>query len=281
MAAVAIGYVWARSGHVLDPRSLTPLISEVSVPCLAFATLATLDAPLAELGRTALAAIAVIVSAGLVAYVGLRVFGLKTRTYLPAMTFPNAGNLGLSLSLSAFGQTGLTYGMIFFAIMSVANNTAGRAIASGESNLRGLLRAPILPAIVFGLAFQIFHVRPPEFLVGATRLIGQIGIPLMLLMLGASLATIRLERFSRPLILSVARLLGGAAIGFAVAALFGLTGAQRAVLVLQSAMPAAVINYMFAQLFDNEPAEIAGVVVISTLLSAITTPVLLAILIAP
>jgi malate permease and related proteins len=48
--------------------------------------------------------------------------------------------------------------------------------------------------------------------------------------------------------------------------------------VLQCAMPVAVFNYVFAQMYDNEPGEVASLVVVSTLLSVATTPIVLAIL---
>ena len=58
-----------------------------------------------------------------------------------------------------------------------------------------------------------------------------------------------------------------------------MTGTARAALILQASMPVAVYNYLFAQMWDNEPAEIAGLVVVSTLLSVATIPLLLAFLI--
>jgi malate permease and related proteins len=47
------------------------------------------------------------------------------------------------------------------------------------------------------------------------------------------------------------------------------------VLAIQSAMPVAVFNYLFAQLYRREPAEVAGMIVISTLISFVTLPALL------
>jgi predicted permease len=43
-------------------------------------------------------------------------------------------------------------------------------------------------------------------------------------------------------------------------------------------MPVAVFNYLFAQMYDNEPGEVASLVVISTLLAVVTTPIVLAVL---
>ena len=66
-----------------------------------------------------------------------------------------------------------------------------------------------------------------------------------------------------------------------LAAAFALTGSLRAVLILQCANPVAVYNYLFAQRWNNEPEEVAGVVVLSTLLSLLTIPLVLAWLMSP
>jgi predicted permease len=61
----------------------------------------------------------------------------------------------------------------------------------------------------------------------------------------------------------------------AVAELFGLSGIARAVVILQSAMPVAVSSYLFAQLYNREPEEVAGMVLVSTAISFVTLPLLL------
>jgi len=63
-----------------------------------------------------------------------------------------------------------------------------------------------------------------------------------------------------------------------MAALFGLTGVARAVVILLSAMPVAVSNYLFALIYKRKPEEVAGMVLISTTLAFFGLPVLLAFL---
>ena len=75
--------------------------------------------------------------------------------------------------------------------------------------------------------------------------------------------------------ISVVRIVLGGLVGIAVAALFGLTGPMRAVLILQCANPVAIYNYLFAQRWNNQPEEVAGVVILSTLLSLLSIPMLL------
>ena len=68
---------------------------------------------------------------------------------------------------------------------------------------------------------------------------------------------------------------GGFLIGFGMAQLLGFSGVARGVLILQCAMPVAVFNYLLAQRYDRSPEQVASVVVVSTLLTAVTLPLLL------
>jgi malate permease and related proteins len=54
-----------------------------------------------------------------------------------------------------------------------------------------------------------------------------------------------------------------------------MTGAARGVLLIQSAMPVAIFNYLFALRYEREPADVAGMIIITTLLSFLTLPALL------
>jgi malate permease and related proteins len=55
----------------------------------------------------------------------------------------------------------------------------------------------------------------------------------------------------------------------------GLTGAVRGVVILQTSMPVAVLSYILALRYDNDPETLAGLVMQSTLLSMIVLPLLL------
>jgi hypothetical protein len=210
----------------------------------------------------------------------LWIFRLRIRTFLPSIAFPNAGNLGLPVSLYAFGTEGLGYAIAFFSMSLVANFTVGQAIAAGQANWRGLIRLPILYSVAIGILLSLSGATLPQWAKTTVGLIGDMTVPLMLLMLGSSLSLLKVTAFWRAALVSSIRIGFGAAIGITVAAVFGLTGSMRAVLILQCANPVAVYNYLFAQRWNNQPEEVAGVVVLSTLFSIVTIPLLLGWLLA-
>ena len=275
LTTVLVGFVWTRVGFRLDSKELTALIADVATPCLIVSTFLTTRVSFHALAAVAGATATAIVLFAALGALFLWATRLRIRTFLPSLAFPNAGNLGLPLSLYAFGPEGLGYAIAFFSTSSVANYTLGQAIAAGRANWRGLVRQPILYAAALGVMLSYGQVEAPAWLTATISLIGDLTIPLMLLMLGSSLGQLKIASFGRAAVISVVRIVLGALVGIAVAALFGLTGTMRAVLILQCANTVAVYNYLFAQRWNNEPEEVAGVVVLSTLLSLLSIPTLL------
>ena len=82
----------------------------------------------------------------------------------------------------------------------------------------------------------------------------------MLFSLGVALARLRFGGTTRAIILSALRLILGIAAGYGVSWAMGLEGTMRGVTILQSAMPVAVFNYLWALRYDNSPEEVAAMV---------------------
>ncbi len=274
-----LGYVWTRARRPLDSATLTLLVTDIGTPCLIVATFANSTVSPAAFGETAAATATMIIGFLASSALLLRLLGLRLRTYLPAVAFPNTGNLGIPLALYAFGPEGLGYAIVFFTVTSLANFTIGQAIAAGVVSWRAMLRLPILYGIIVGVLIATLHLVLPRWLGNTVSLLGSFTVPLMLLQLGASLGRLKVGAFPRAFLLAILRIGMGGAVGVAVTTVFGLHGIARSVLIEQSAMPAAVFNYLFALRWQNEPEEIAGIVVVSTLASIITAPALLYLLI--
>ena len=263
-----IGYAVAKAERPFDHKTVAFLVVTVGTPALIFFNLAkTPIAPdaLATVAAATLLAIGFYLAVGSIA---LRASGLTLQTYLPSLAFPNSGNLGLPLALYAAGEEGLNFAIVIFAVTSILNLTVGQALAAGAAKWSAVLRTPILPAVGFGLIFSYAKIPLPLWASNTLELLSSLTIPLMLLMLGTSLAKIKVTTFGRSAALGALRIGMGVVAGFTIAALFGLAGAERVAFVLQCAMPVAVYNYLFAQMYDNEPESVASLVVVSTLISA-------------
>jgi predicted permease len=271
----AIGFIWARSGNAFDNRFVTQLVTNIGTPALAADALTRIRVETGALiemaGFTALCFAGFLIL-GLAVLKAMR---LPNHSYLPALIFPNTGNMGLPLALFAFGDEGLAFAVVFFAISITAQFTIGMSLASGSFSIGRLLRMPLIYAVIFALIVLSFGWQLPAYIGNTLQLLGGVTIPLMLLALGVSLAQLRVTRLPRNLLLSMVRLGGGALIGFAIGHFVGASDLATGVLVIQSTMPVAVFNYLFAQYYNREPADVASMVVITTALSFVTLPLLL------
>lgn len=277
LACAAIGFYWARKGYRFDPEFISRLVLNVGAPCLMVSVLGTVKIDLTAFQHTALACVLVALLMAVLGMIIPRLLGHDVRAYLPSFVFPNVGNMGLPVCMLAFGDEGLALALAFFIVLSIAHFPAGILLAGGRQagGLVGLFRMPILYAIVIALLMLWQGWALPRPLQNATQLIGGMTIPLMLITLGVSLERLRVRQWKEALIYSLLRIGGGLLAGLLVVALLGLEGTERGVVLIQASMPVAVFNYLFAERFQRQPEAVAGMVVMSTLMSFVTVPALL------
>ena len=218
---------------------------------------------------------------GVLGWIMLRSFKLDIPTYLPPLIFPNNGNMGLPLCLFAFGQLGLALALGSFMVMMIATFTVGLLLVSEGGwgdRFKDMARQPVIHSMIIALAMLVTGTHLPRWIDNTVTLIGGFAIPLMTITLGVSLATLKIVTLGRSFGFSIARIFGGLALGWLSCWLLNVEGVSRSVVLLQSAMPVAVFNYLLALRYDRNPQEIAAMVVISTLVAFVTLPFLLAVL---
>lgn len=263
----AIGYIWGRLDKPFDAEMMTGLALQLGVPCLIFSTLTKLEVSMsafAEMAGAYTLALAIFLALALVL---TKLLGLDSRAFVPVLTFRNSGNMGLPICLFAFGEAGLTFAIPIFVIASLSGITLGRAIYAGAGAGEALLRNPLAYTIVISVVFMATDLTPPAWLSNTVEIISGLAIPLMIISLGVAISRLKVTGYGRALALSALELVVGLGVGLALAELFGMTGIARGVLVVQCAMPVAVHNYVFAQRYGRSPEEVAGMVVMSTLLA--------------
>lgn len=272
----ALGYWWARTDKPFDTQVVTALVTNIGTPALIVDTLLTVSLPGNTLMEIMTATVVIHGVLGVGGWLMLAATRQPVRSYLPAIIFGNTGNMGLPLCLFAFGEEGLALAVGFFVPTAVLQFTLGHQLAAGRASARQLLRTPMIWAVAIALPLAATGTTLPTALTNTIGLLGGLTIPLMLMALGVSLSRLQVTALGRATVFSVIRLGVGAAAGWIVATLMGLDGIAFGVVVVESAMPVAVFNYLFAQRYANRPEDIAGTVVISTALSFLTLPLILA-----
>jgi len=273
-----VGWVWVRTGNRYELEFVTRLVMNVSAPCLIFTALVKVDIDPDTFGDVALAALTGYMAVACLTALACRLFSLGYRTYLAPLTFGNTGNMGLPLALFAFGELGLAYAVVVFAVTAVLSFTLGIWVVSGRASPRQVVSQPLFYAAVAGSLFGLFDVPVPDLLINAMSLAGQIMIPMMLITLGVSISRLNVAHASKAVSLSLVKAGIGASAGFGTAHLFGLTDVARGVLILQLLTPVAVTSYLLAERYKAGPEAVSGLVVVSTVLTLAIVPAALSLL---
>ena len=271
-----LGYFWVKRELPFDNATISSLVMYVGSPCLIYSALTSNAAETAALGMMGISAFIVILMSLIFSWVFLKIVGWKLTTYLPALIHPNCGNMGLPLVLLAFGQEGLALGMAYFFVNSISQYTLGMAISSGQFDIRQLMKQPIIWAVIFVLTVILGEFQMPKWFNSTTSILAGLTIPAMLIMLGTSLANLNIASLKETLTISFLRILLGLGLGLLVIEMLSLSGIMAGIVLLQSAMPSAVFNYVFADRFNRESDKVAAVILQSTLISALSLPLLVA-----
>lgn len=192
----------------------------------------------------------------------------------------NLGLIGIALCIAAYGQQGLVLAALPVAVMTVMYNVIAvillNATLGGSRSplaaLRGVLLNPLIIGIALGIACSVTKVDLAP-LQPLSRFASTAFVPLSLLAVGASMNLAAL-RDARTLTWEAAlwRLCVAPALGLAVALLMGVSGQELGVLFLLLASPVAAASYVMVVAVRGDGALAANLVVVTTLLSAVTIP---------
>ena len=275
----SIGFAWVKLGFDYRIEFVTRLAMTLSVPCLIFVALMQTEIAPDALTTVFFATIATYGLITLGCFTVVKLAGLDVRTFLAPLIFGNTGNLGLPLALFAFGDEGLGYAVVIFAMMGMYSFTFGVWLVSGGGDLRKVVQEPLVGATLLGALFLWQGWETPTFLTNTIELIGQMAIPLMLITLGVAVARLQLRSVSQAMWLSAVKVLLCGAIALGAGLYFELPDVALAVLILQAVTPVAVTSYLLAAKYEADADPVAGLVVVSTLMSVGFIPLVLAFLI--
>ncbi len=270
----------------LDVRVLSRVAFYLFSPALVFDSLsrsAVGGEEYAQIAAVLLLVTAALWGGGAVAARWLRLEGPTRGSFLIALLLMNAGNYGLPATRFAFGDEGLARAVLYFTVSATLSATLGvylaaRGRASGWLALRRVAGVPLVYAAGLGLAFNLLDLTLPEPLSRAIQLLGQAAVPTFLVIMGIQLAqTFRSPRgaFHLPAltVITVGRLCLAPALALAFAWALGLNSLSRQVVVLESAMPTAVMTTVLAAEFETDAPLVAFSVFVTTIASILTVTI--------
>ena len=272
---VAIGYGYARR-RPPDLTVFNRIALDVLAPVLVYSALAAKDFRLADHVPLLIGGTVLILGGGLLAWPLARAFGAQPRTLVPVVMFNNCGNMGLPLALLAFGPSNFGAAVALFSVSNLFHFSLGARITSRQARTRDLLTSPLMIGTALGFLSALTDVRPPDVLLSGLKLLGDALLPMMLFALGVRLTSLTRAGLALGLLGALARPLIGLAIAIPLSWVLGLEGAARGQLLLFAALPPAVMQFMLADRYHQEPDKVAAMIMLGNALAVVFVPLALA-----
>src|SRR5690554_2919526 len=191
LAGASLGFMWIRLGHPYPVDFVTRLVFNIGTPSLVIASLTGAEIDANTFGLTMLATALVILSMVPTAFVVARLLRRDWRVLLAPMMYPNTGNMGLPVVLYAFGSTGFAVGITVMVTVALFQFTLGTVLTERGNPLKALATTPTIYAVVISLALMLTDTALPLWMTNTLDLISGFTVPLMLITLGVSLASIQ------------------------------------------------------------------------------------------
>jgi predicted permease len=272
---VAVGYLYARYRRDTDMSSGNRVNMDIFIPALIFDTLSASDYALTDYLWLTLGGAVVVLGSGLVAWPVARVMGYQWKTFVPPMMFNNSGNMGVPLLMLTFGSAALPAAILLFATENFLHFLLGQQMITQRWSLKSVFQNPMILATILGIGVAVAGVVIPEFLRLPIHMLGQVSIPLLLFSLGVRMISIDLKDWRIGAMAALICPLSGLLVGFLFLQVVPLAEEQASMLLLFCALPPAVLNFLVAERFNQEPQKVASIVLIANFASILVIPAVL------
>ena len=286
LVGIAVGYLAHKLGILggETDRKLTKLLLTITLPAMTLGAVATSEElpDVSTLLGILEAAVAFYVISFLLAIFVPRLLGgtpLQRSVWRFALCFPNVGFIGIPVCTAFLGEEAMIYAVILTLPFNVISYTLGPLMLTGgfqDFSLRKMLN-PAVVSSALALVMTLLRVRPPHLVGECLNFVGDITVPMSLVIIGSLLAETSVRE-----VLGSPRLWAMTVLRLAVLpVLLALAlrplhlGAMAVnVAVLQMAMPVAANGSMLAMEYGGDVQCMAKVTFLTTLCSLLTVPVL-------
>lgn len=192
----------------------------------------------------------------------------------------NMGVFGLAYCFNAYGNEGLVTASLYMAAVTILFNilsimTLNRALKKNQGfkkTLTGIVKNPLILAILCALPFSYFSIKLPDFTLKTGEYFANLTLPLALLCIGASLDFRAMRQdFLQAFIAGAAKLFLVPALMMLIAIALGFRGLELGVLLLMASAPTAAASYAMVKSLGGNAALAANIIVITTTSSLFTT----------
>ncbi len=273
---VGIGYYLGKKNPKFDTTFITNYSGNFGAPALFIFAITSSGVTYSVFSEYFIYAVIALTSFAIIGIIFLFFMKKDISRELPPYFLPNTGNMGIPICLFAYGTLGMGVAAAISSLVILLHFTINIFLASKKFDIKIILKSPPTYAVIVAVYFLYFDLEMPKVVINTVMLLGYAMIVLILMSLGVSLTQLKVFSLKDSIISSIGRVIIGPIIGFMIIKLFDLSGFAAGVLLIQSAMPSAILTYLVAEMYSPKKVvdSISSMIVVSTLMSLITVPII-------
>ena len=285
-----LGFVLFKC-HIFDEytnKKISALIVNVASPMLIISSIAGVEGNEKSI-------VFLMIGAGILMYIGFIILGKIINRIFPfpkkdwpvyecMVVFANTGFMGYPVLLDVFGQEAVFYASLIhmafnffvytYAIMCLTKSDDSEF----KLNFKQLL-TPGIVLIFIGILIYLFDIQLPSVLMDTVNSVGSLTAPLSMMMIGSSLAVYPIkDSFTdwRSYVFAFVRLIIVPFVTMIVCRLLHINPYYANITIITNAMPVGSMVLMLATQYNANVKIVTRNIVVSTLLSVITIPIVVA-----
>ncbi len=273
---VGIGYYLGKKNPKFDTTFITNYSGNFGAPALFIFAITSSGVTYSVFSEYFIYAVIALTSFAIIGIIFLFFMKKDISRELPPYFLPNTGNMGIPICLFAYGTLGMGVAAAISSLVILLHFTINIFLASKKFDIKIILKSPPTYAVIVAVYFLYFDLEMPKVVINTVMLLGYAMIVLILMSLGVSLTQLKVFSLKDSIISSIGRVIIGPIIAFMIIKLFDLSGFAAGVLLIQSAMPSAILTYLVAEMYSPKKVvdSISSMIVVSTLMSLITVPII-------
>lgn len=287
---LVLGFVLFKC-HIFDEytnKKISALIVNVASPMLIISSIAGVEGSNKSI-------VFLMIGAGILMYIGFIILGKITNRLFPfpkkdwpvyecMVVFANTGFMGYPVLLDVFGQEAVFYAsLIHMAFNFFVYTYAIMCLTKGDDsefklNFKQLLTPGII-LIFVGIFIYLFDIQLPSVLMDTINSVGSLTAPLSMMMIGSSLAVYPIkDSFTdwRSYVFAFVRLMIVPFVTMIMCRLLHIDAYYANITIITNAMPVGSMVLMLATQYNANVKIVTRNIVVSTLLSVITIPIVVA-----
>lgn len=289
--SIMIGYAASKAGYIKEEynKALSDVAINIATPALMISSVMVEERLLNNMEVLSLTAIALLsyvlpIATGKLVLDCLRIEEDQRGLYQYMYVFSSIGFIGYPLVEAMFGKEAMFYVTVFSLVFSLVCWTYGVQIFVGKGKYHfswGFLKSPCIIAALLAYLIYFTGIRMPEVIADTASFLGNLASPLIMLVIGCALSKVKLGRIFcqwRIYVVSLIKMVVFPLTAYFILQIFVEKELILAITVIMLSMPIATNTTAIAYQYEQDGVTASAAVVLSTVLSLITIPLLMLLL---